>query len=333
VELHHQFEKEKGNLMELLQQTEKKYNDLKEKEKRTQVELIEKERQSKLIHDEIHNKEKLLDQERRTNTELKEAQKHMNIQLKEKDQKANIQLLEQERKLLEELENERKARHDLDNIKIRLEKALIHLNSQLEREKSLRSSKSAAETVEKLEEALLVMEQESKQLREAIETGGIKDDSPESDGQISDHIVDDEDGNIEEEQTTTTAAVRPKQKYSIQHPDKDDEVGAKLADVVKANPVIDDSIPNNMFKIDKGLYQFGTKQIHVQVVDKDVMVRVGGGYMKFIEFVDRYGKIECQKAPLDVFDDLKKKRMEDGGNAIYPAEVLPKITEPKRWKS
>ncbi|KAK5582014.1 hypothetical protein RB653_003595 [Dictyostelium firmibasis] len=56
-------------------------------------------------------------------------------------------------------------------------------------------------------------------------------------------------------------------------------------------------IPSNFKKISQGLYQFGTKRINASIRDSDgnLVVRVGGGYLLFVDFVYKYGERESLK--------------------------------------
>ena len=54
-------------------------------------------------------------------------------------------------------------------------------------------------------------------------------------------------------------------------------------------------IPPNFMRISEGVYQFGTRKIHATILAGSLVVRVGGGYMKFVEFVKKYGKFESIK--------------------------------------
>ncbi|KAN0022117.1 hypothetical protein ACTFIU_004285 [Dictyostelium citrinum] len=56
-------------------------------------------------------------------------------------------------------------------------------------------------------------------------------------------------------------------------------------------------LPSNFKKISTGLYQFGTKRINASIRDSDgnLVVRVGGGYLLFVDFVYKYGERESLK--------------------------------------
>ncbi|KAM9990416.1 hypothetical protein ACTFIY_006466 [Dictyostelium cf. discoideum] len=56
-------------------------------------------------------------------------------------------------------------------------------------------------------------------------------------------------------------------------------------------------LPSNFKKISTGLYQFGSKRINASICDSDgnLIVRVGGGYLLFVDFVYKYGERESLK--------------------------------------
>ena len=54
-------------------------------------------------------------------------------------------------------------------------------------------------------------------------------------------------------------------------------------------------LPPNFHRITAGVYQFGTRKIHISLQNNQPVVRVGGGYMIFPAFVKKYGRSECIK--------------------------------------
>lgn len=48
-------------------------------------------------------------------------------------------------------------------------------------------------------------------------------------------------------------------------------------------------------RLGEGYYIFGTRKIYCKILNGQVMVRVGGGYMGIVEFVDTYGDVELNK--------------------------------------
>lgn len=63
------------------------------------------------------------------------------------------------------------------------------------------------------------------------------------------------------------------------------------------HPELEKIIPKNLGKLnDEGMYQFGTRQIHMKLnSDHEVVVRVGGGYVPFSTFAKKYGRVEVIK--------------------------------------
>jgi len=60
-------------------------------------------------------------------------------------------------------------------------------------------------------------------------------------------------------------------------------------------------IPSNFKRMTKGMYLFGTKKIHMALLSGRLVVRVGGGYMTFLEFVKKNGRMECLKLEREGF--------------------------------
>eukprot|EP01133_Synstelium_polycarpum_P011518 gene11518-13437_t len=54
-------------------------------------------------------------------------------------------------------------------------------------------------------------------------------------------------------------------------------------------------IPPNFERLGEGLYQFGTRRINTSILAGNLVVRVGGGFMCFEEFVLKYGRAETIK--------------------------------------
>lgn len=44
-----------------------------------------------------------------------------------------------------------------------------------------------------------------------------------------------------------------------------------------------------------GFYLFGTRKIYAKVLNMKLVVRVGGGFMNFTEFIDTYALVELKK--------------------------------------
>lgn len=59
-----------------------------------------------------------------------------------------------------------------------------------------------------------------------------------------------------------------------------------------------------------GVYMVGTKRVTMSLINGKFMVRVGGGYMPFNEFMAHYGKMEMAKLGIKVDDH--GKTIDDG---------------------
>ncbi|EFA81215.1 hypothetical protein PPL_06054 [Heterostelium album PN500] len=54
-------------------------------------------------------------------------------------------------------------------------------------------------------------------------------------------------------------------------------------------------IPPNFQRVSEGLYQFGSRRINTSILSGNLVVRVGGGFQTFEEFVHKYGRSETIK--------------------------------------
>ena len=48
-------------------------------------------------------------------------------------------------------------------------------------------------------------------------------------------------------------------------------------------------------RIEEGKYIFGSKKITAKIINGNLVIRVGGGYMSVTEFLDQYGQMELMK--------------------------------------
>ena len=48
-------------------------------------------------------------------------------------------------------------------------------------------------------------------------------------------------------------------------------------------------------RLGDGFYLFGTRKIFAKVLNNKLVVRVGGGFMSFTEFIDTYALMELKK--------------------------------------
>jgi hypothetical protein len=73
-------------------------------------------------------------------------------------------------------------------------------------------------------------------------------------------------------------------------PVKGDEVDELLARILAEL-----GCPIPIKRLGEGYYIFGTKKIYCKILNGQVMVRVGGGYMAIVEFVNNYTDVEMAK--------------------------------------
>jgi CYTH domain-containing protein len=85
-----------------------------------------------------------------------------------------------------------------------------------------------------------------------------------------------------------------KSRIAVYIPVKNDLVDKRIAEYINNYP--DRQKLKIMFmRESEGVYQFGSKRVHVKV-DKDrISVRVGGGYLSIDEFLDQYTPLELEK--------------------------------------
>lgn len=86
-------------------------------------------------------------------------------------------------------------------------------------------------------------------------------------------------------------------------PVKGDEVDMVLADYL--NNIIDKSKLQVMFiRLNPGVYSFGSKKVCIKVDNGKINIRVGGGYLRIEEFLDKYTTIELEKSLRDGIDPM-----------------------------
>ena len=74
-------------------------------------------------------------------------------------------------------------------------------------------------------------------------------------------------------------------------PVKDDPVDAAVASFVNESG----HLPVSFCRQDEGLYLFGTKRVFIKLENGNIVIRVGGGYMRVEEFVQIYTPLELGK--------------------------------------
>lgn len=86
-------------------------------------------------------------------------------------------------------------------------------------------------------------------------------------------------------------------------PVKGDEVDCALADFLNA---FDDkkSLSVMFVRLQPGIYSFGSKKVCVKVENGKINIRVGGGYMRIHEFLEKYTSMEFEKSVREGIDPL-----------------------------
>jgi hypothetical protein len=80
---------------------------------------------------------------------------------------------------------------------------------------------------------------------------------------------------------------KPSDRYRAITGDIVDELLAKYINSMEI------SVP--IRRLGDGFYLFGTRRIYAKVLNNKLVVRVGGGYMSFTEFIDTYALAELKK--------------------------------------
>lgn len=83
------------------------------------------------------------------------------------------------------------------------------------------------------------------------------------------------------------ALKKPSDRYRAISGDIVDELLAKYINSMEI------SVP--IRRLGDGFYLFGTRRIYAKVLNNKLVVRVGGGYMSFTEFIDTYALAELKK--------------------------------------
>lgn len=94
-----------------------------------------------------------------------------------------------------------------------------------------------------------------------------------------------------------------KARVAIYVPIKEDPIDMKVAEFINNYP------DRNRLKImfmreTAGVYQFGSRRVHVRIEKGKIKIRVGGGYLSIDEFLDQNTAIELEK--VERKDPLKR---------------------------
>lgn len=87
-----------------------------------------------------------------------------------------------------------------------------------------------------------------------------------------------------------TDADRAKKTTTVYKAVKGDVVDELLGKYINSMEI---SVP--IRRLGDGFYLFGTRKIYAKVLNNKLVVRVGGGFMNFTEFIDTYAMVELKK--------------------------------------
>ena len=79
-------------------------------------------------------------------------------------------------------------------------------------------------------------------------------------------------------------------------------------------------------RLQPGAYSFGSKKVCIKVDNGKINIRIGGGYLRINEFIEKYTTVELEKSIRDNIDPM-------GGDANpikapgSPKKLLKKINE------
>ena len=110
-------------------------------------------------------------------------------------------------------------------------------------------------------------------------------------------------GNEAEIETLRNYIIDLKSRIAVYIPVKNDAVDKRIAEYINNYP--DRQKLKIMFmRESEGVYQFGSKRVHVKVDKDKINIRVGGGYLSIDEFLDQYTPQELEK--LERKDPMKR---------------------------
>ena len=99
----------------------------------------------------------------------------------------------------------------------------------------------------------------------------------------------------------------------------DDEINKKLEEFMKTS-----TIPLKFIRIGEGIYTFGSKKVHIKILNGRLIVRIGGGYMPIEQFVQSYGANElakmkqCKENEVKYTDLDEEEIQQDQKLMVYP---------------
>jgi len=92
----------------------------------------------------------------------------------------------------------------------------------------------------------------------------------------------------------------PSQLYHQPYSQEADDIAAKFEELLRNDSSILNYLPENMTRLSKGTYQWGTRKIQLEIINKELVVKVGSGFQKFKDWMKSHA------APTDELNDLSE---------------------------
>ncbi len=102
-------------------------------------------------------------------------------------------------------------------------------------------------------------------------------------------------------------------EYEPYVPRKNDEIDMRLSEIMNRT-----KMPIKFIRIGEGIYIFGSRRVHVKILNGKLVIRTGGGYMMLEEFIRLYAHQELMKLKTTRGDQLQYTDMD---YEELPAEV------------
>ena len=104
-------------------------------------------------------------------------------------------------------------------------------------------------------------------------------------------------------------------------PVKNDPIDKKLAELINAGS--QEHLKILFVRYSEGIYYFGTKKITLKQENNGLKVRVGGGYLSILEFLDQFTNIELEKMDKGADSNVSQRRFSYGGRSVTGLGVIP----------
>eukprot|EP01117_Protostelium_nocturnum_P007210 TRINITY_DN2580_c0_g3_i1.p1 TRINITY_DN2580_c0_g3~~TRINITY_DN2580_c0_g3_i1.p1 ORF type:complete len:553 (-),score=227.68 TRINITY_DN2580_c0_g3_i1:38-1696(-) len=247
--------------------------------------------------------------------------------LKLNQQKKTSQLEFKNKELMEELEKEKKEKGSISVQNNKLQRAILELKPRID------SPSQAGKRLAESEQLVTSLRNENKELRERIRLLRPKqrDEKREDDNRNRNPDPNSLDESHEDDPLDSS------NRSDLLNPTEGDEVSQELARVIRNNPDVKRSIPQNLTRLEKGLYRIYNKDVNVDVINHEVVVRIGGGYQKFVDYVKRKS---AKEKGMKEMEEVKKEKESLGqvpdhlhSITVFPVDVSKNSPKTPKWKN